>query len=266
MKDICHQIQEQIPLYIDGHLSEQQAQAVREHIAQCGQCMEYLQAIEQDDKLLSNFVESMHPAVERVEKEVKQAVGGQQRNRIFGIAGIFIRSRFIQYAAAAAVLITIGFLVGRVSTAQPINIDQLRNELKVSLASEIRKEVSEQLKGDLQAAFAAGFEQVKDGLRNEYQQDLNQYAIETLAASSAVTNQLLNELIATIDTSRQQDLRRIAAAMEQVELNRMKDSSELRDSFATFASYTGNEITQTRNEMAELLSYTRPGDTKTQPN
>ena len=32
MKDICHQIQEQIPLYIDGHLSEQQAQAVREHI------------------------------------------------------------------------------------------------------------------------------------------------------------------------------------------------------------------------------------------
>jgi uncharacterized protein YicC (UPF0701 family) len=136
----------------------------------------------------------------------------------------------------------------------------------VSLTSEIRKEVSEQLKDDLQAAFAAGLEQVKDGLRNEYQQDLNRYAIQTLAASSAVTNQLLTELIATIDTSRERDLRRIAAAMEQVELNRIKDSSELRDSFTTFASYTGNELTRTRNEMAELLSNTRPGDTETQPN
>jgi hypothetical protein len=266
MKDICHQIQEQIPLYIDGHLSKQQEQAVLDHISQCGQCKEYLQAFERDDRLLSSFVESMRPSIGRIEKEVKQAIEGQRQNRTANTAGIFRRSRFVPYAAAAAAFIAVGFLVGRVSTTQPVNIEQLRNELKVSLAGEIRKEVSEQLKGDLQAAFAAGFEQIKDGLRNEYQQDLNRYAIETLAASSAVTNQLLNELIATLDTSREQDLRRIAAAMEQVELNRMRDSSELRDSFATFASYTGNELTQTRNEMAELLSYTRPGDNGTQPN
>lgn len=262
MKDICRQIQEQIPLYIDGSLSEQQEQAVRDHIAQCEQCSDYLRAIEQDDKLLSSFVESMRPSIGRVEKEVISAVEGQQENRIGGAAGILKKSRFVQYAAAAVVFIAVGFLVGRVSTSQPVDIDQLRNELKVSLASEIRKEVSEQLKGDLQAAFAAGFEQVGEGLRNEYRQDLNRYAIQTLAASNAATNQLLTELIATIDTSRTRDLRTIAAVMEQMELNRMRDSSELRDSFATFASYTGNEL----NEMAELLSYTRPGDIETRPN
>jgi uncharacterized membrane-anchored protein YhcB (DUF1043 family) len=266
MKDICRQIQEQIPLYIDGHLSKQQVQKVLDHIAQCEQCKEYLQALEQDDRMLSSFVESMRPSIGRVEKEVKQAVEGQQQSRIAGTAGVFKRSKFVPYAAAAVVFIAVGFLVGRVSKSQPVNIDQLRNELKVSLSSEIRKEVSEQLKGDLQAAFAAGFEQVKDRLRNEYQQELNRYAIQTLAASSAVTNQLLTELIATIDKSRERDLRRIAVAMEQVELNRMRDSSELRNSFTTFASYTGNELTRTRNEMAELLSYTRPSDAETQPN
>jgi hypothetical protein len=247
-------------------LSEQQKQAVLDHIAQCEQCKEYLQAFEQDDRLLSSFVESMRPSIRRIEKEVKQAVEGQRQNQKAGTAGIFRRSKFVPYAAAAAVFIAVGFLVGRVSKSQTVNIEQLRNELKVSLSSEIRKEVSEQLKGDLQAAFAAGFEQVKDGLRNEYQQDLNRYAIQTLAASSAVTNQLLTELISTIDTSRERDLRQIAAAMEQVELNRMRDSSELRNSFTTFASYTGNELTRTRNEMAELLSNTRPGGVEAQQN
>jgi hypothetical protein len=266
MKDICRQIQEQIPLYIDGCLSEQQEQAVRDHIAQCAQCSDYLQAIEQDDKLLGSFVESMRPSIGQVEQEVIAAVEHQPQKQKAKATGILKSCRFVPYAAAAVVLISIGFLVGRVSTLRTADIDQLRDELKVSLSSEIRKEVSEQLKGDLQAAFAAGFEQVKDGLRNEYQQELNRYAIQTLAASSAVTNQLLTELIATIDISRARDLRRIAAVMEQVELNRMRDSSELRDSFTTFASYTGNELIRTRNEMAELLSYTRPGDVETQPN
>ncbi len=262
MKDVCRQIQEQIPLYIDGSLSEQQEQVVRDHVSQCGHCSDYLRAIEQDDKLLGSFVSSMRPNIGQVEKKVIAEIGHRPRQCTARAMGILKGSRFLRYAAVAAVFVAVGFLVGRISTTRSVDIDQLRDELKVSLASEIKEEVSEQLRDDLQTAFVAGFGQVREALREEYRQDLNRYAIETLAASNAATNQLLTELIATIDTSRARDLRTIASAMEQMELNRMKDSSELRDSFATFASYTGNEL----NEMAELLSYTRPGNTETQPN
>jgi hypothetical protein len=256
MKNDCEKIQEQIADFMAGVLSAQEAQTVQSHIDGCAACKRYLEAMQRDGLLLDDFAESMQPAVGRVEQAVKAAIETatiRRSSRCIETLTRIVASRVARFAVATVLLISVGFSAG-LAWGWRLNTEHLRNSLEASL------------KQELQSVVASSYAALEDKLRDEYRQDLNRYAIQTLAASNAVTNQLLTELIATIDTSRAQDLRRIAAVMEQMELNRMRDSGELRDSFATFASYTDNELTRTRSEMAELLSYTRPGDAETQPN
>lgn len=255
MKNDCKKIQEQIADFMAGVLSAQEAQAVQSHIDGCAACRGYLEAMQRDDLLLADFAKSMQPAVGRVEQAVKAALENatiRRSSRRIEMLSRIAASRVVRFAAAVVLLISVGFSAG-LAWGWRLNAKHLRNSVEASL------------KQELQSVVASSYAALEDKLRDEYRQDLNRYAIQTLAASNAVTNQLLTELIATIDTSRARDLRRIATAMEQMELNRMRDSGELRDSFATFASYTDSELTRTRREMAELLSYNRPADVEANP-
>jgi hypothetical protein len=255
MKDVCKEIREQIPLYIEGRLSAARVQLVSDHLAQCEQCSDYLKAIKKDDSLLNGYVESMRPSIERIEKGVISAVERQPQRRAAGFdAWITNHSRILRYAAAAAVLITAGFLAGRISTAR-MSIDRLRSDIKASLAGDIKKELYQQLGNDLQTAFAAGFAQAKDELRREYQTQLNDFALQTLAASSAASNRLLGELVDAINQSRVQELNRVAYAINQVGA----DNARLRDELVTFASYTDEQLLETRRQLNEIAYRTGPG-------
>jgi hypothetical protein len=255
MKDVCHKIREQIPLYIEGQLPQQEMQVVSDHIRQCKQCSDYLQAIKKDDTLLNDFVESMRPSIARIEQEVIAAVEHQPQHHERDLAAWFsANSKFLRYAVAAAVFIIAGFLAGRVSTAR-VDIDQLRNDIKTSLADEIKKELSEQLINNVQTAFAAQLAQAKDELGREYQTQLNDFALRTVAASSAVSNRLLSELADAIYQSRIEELNKVAYAINLVGA----DNARLRDEFTTFASYADGQLSQTRQKVNELAYRTGPG-------
>jgi len=79
-----------------------------------------------------------------------------------------------------------------------------------------------------------------------------------LAASNAVTNELLTELIEAINTAQAQDRRWVAAAIEQIEWNRLRDKSQFINGLETLAAETGDELLRTRQGFAELLGYTQP--------
>jgi hypothetical protein len=255
MKNDCEKIREQIPAFMASVLSAQEAQTVQSHIDSCAACRQYLEAMQHDDLLLTDFAKSMQPAVGRLEQAVKAAIETATIRRspryVEILAGI-VASRTARFAAAAMLLISVGFLAG-LAWGWRLNTEHLRNSLEASL------------KQELQSVMASSYAALKDELRDEYRQDLNLYAVQTLAASNVATNQLLSELVAAINTSRAREQEGILAALGQVEANRIRENNELRKDLATFASYTGDNLSQTRQEMAELWAYTRPGDVETKP-
>ena len=157
-------------------------------------------------------------------------------------------------AAAAVLLIVAGYAAGRLSTPPPPDVERLRAAIEPA----IREELLDQMKQYVQLGLTHGYSQIKDDLSEQYRQDLNRFAVQTLAASNAVTNELLAELIESIDATQAQDLRRIAAALEQMELIRLHDKTQLVSGLETLAYQTEDELQRTRQDMMRFLVNTQP--------
>jgi hypothetical protein len=161
-------------------------------------------------------------------------------------------------AAAAAVLVLLGYTAGRMSAPKPMDLDQIREALAPSVAAAIepviRKRVVEDIRHDYQLALAGTYVRVKEELKEQYRNDLNRFAIQTLAASNAATNELLTQLVQSIDTAKAQDLRRIAQALSEIEMNRVQDKTQLASGLQTLAYRTDDKFSQ----IAQLLVDVRP--------
>ena len=91
-----------------------------------------------------------------------------------------------------------------------------------------------------------------------FSKDLNEYAVETLGACSAVTNQLLAELIESINAAQTQDRQWIVAALGRIELNRRQDKALFGNSLKTLALQTEDELIRTREDLTRLVVYNQP--------
>ncbi len=177
------------------------------------------------------------------------SVPGGRRIRL--IDRIKIPNSFTKVAAAAVLLIMAGYATGRLLSPKPPDVEQLR----ASLEPAIRQNILDEMKQYWQLGLTASYAQLKDDLAQQYRRDLNQFAAYTLAASGVATNQLLEELIESINTAQTQDRQWVAAALGEIELNRLQDNAQLSNAFATFAVQTEDEF----QNMAQLfLSYTQP--------
>jgi hypothetical protein len=101
---------------------------------------------------------------------------------------------------------------------------------------------------------------VKNQLESEFRAQLSEYAVQTLAASGAATNQLLRELIQSINAAQMQDRQWVASALEQVEMNRMRDRARFADGLETLAVLTEDELQRTKQDVAQLLLDSQPID------
>jgi len=165
-----------------------------------------------------------------------------------------------RWTAAAVLLIFAGYAVGRVTVASPPDVEQLRTSLEASLEPAIRQNVIRELNRDWRLALAGSYLRLKDELGEQFHRELNAYALHTLAASNSLTNELLTELIDAINTAQAQDRHWVAAALEQTELNRLRDKSQFINGLEMLAAETGDELLRTRQDFAKLLVYTQPSD------
>jgi hypothetical protein len=154
---------------------------------------------------------------------------------------------FSKVAAAAVLLIMAGYAAGRLLSPKPPDMEQLR----VTLEPEIRQNILDEMKQYWQLSLTASYAQLRDDLTQQYRRDLTQIASYTLAASGVATNQLLEELIESIKQAQTHERQWFAAALGEIELNRLKGDAQLSNALTTFA-------TQTEQNMAQLLSYTQP--------
>lgn len=155
-----------------------------------------------------------------------------------------------KFAAAAVLLIGAGYATGRFSAPQPLDMEQVQAVLEPA----IHKNVIAQLSDDLQLGLAQGYVQLRDGLGRQHAQDMGRFAAQTLAASNSATHELLAELIESIDAAQTEERQWFTAAIEQVELNRLRDSA----AFASFAVRTEDDLERTKQGFAQLLSYRLP--------
>ena len=133
-----------------------------------------------------------------------------------------------RWAVAALILIAAGYIAGRASAPQAMDKEELRLALE---RNNIR---------------------LKDELRGEFLKELDEYSIKTLAASSAMANQLLAELIQSINAAEYEKRRELVQALWRMELNRLEDDARLGNGVAALAVLTGDELMRTKQDMALL--------------
>ncbi len=155
------------------------------------------------------------------------------------------KSPIAKFAAAAVLLIAVGYATGRFSAPPPLDVEELKAALEISLKSSlepaIRQDLLEQMNERWQSAFAVGCAQIKEELQRQVRRDLTEFAAQTLAASGTLTNQRLMELIQLIEATRRRERQQIEAAFEQIEQEKIL----LRNGLLAVAAQT-NELLSTK--------------------
>jgi hypothetical protein len=204
---------------------------------------------------------SQGPPKELVEETIQKIADcglriADSQTRILPIRNLF------RLAAAAVVFVLLGYTAGRLATPKPPDLDELRDALTPSVAAAlepaIRARLADEMRRDYQIALAGTYVRVKEELTQQYRSDLNRMALQMLAASNAVTNELLTQLVQSIDTAQTQDLRRITRALYEIEMNRVQDKTQLASGLQTLAYRFEDDLSRTKDAIAQLAADTRP--------
>jgi len=172
-------------------------------------------------------------------------------NRIRIIEWLKAGKSLIKIAAAAVLFIAAGYAAGRLSAPKAPDIEQIRAALEPS----IRQNLLDETKQYLQIGLANGYIRIRDELSQQYREDLNRVALQSVAASNAVTNEMLAELIEAFNHAQNQDRQLVTAALEEIESRRLKDKTELGNALTTLALHTEDELMRTKQDVAQFLSY-----------
>ncbi len=174
------------------------------------------------------------------EEKTRQCAGTRIWRTVF-------KSPIAKFAAAAVLLIAVGYATGRLSAPPPLDVEEFKAALEISLKSSlepaIRQDLLKRMNERWQSAFAAGCAQIKEELQRQVRRDLTEFAAQTLAASGTLTNQRLMELIQLIEATRRRERQQIEAAFEQIEQEKIL----LRNGLLAVAAQT-NELLGTKQD------------------
>ena len=183
-------------------------------------------------------------ATDRAMEKVRDAlttdrrVGSAHRNVIGGQSPPYLT----KLAAAAMLMIGLGYLGGRLSAPEPLDADQLRadieSSLRASLEPAIRQELIEQMDARWDSAFAARSAELKDEFQQQIRRDLMKFAEQTLSYADDRMGRRLAELARQFYAARIQDRRRTAEGFQHLESN-------LGSGLVTLAART-NELMSTK--------------------
>ncbi|HCO95427.1 MAG TPA: hypothetical protein DIU00_16005 [Phycisphaerales bacterium] len=170
-------------------------------------------------KRLSQVVPGQEATARAIQKARDVLIAGEGRR--VGLAPPSFIGRLMKLAAAAVLMIGAGFIGGRLSAPEPLDVQELQialeSSLKSSLVPAIQQELLSEMDDRWQSTLATSNVKVKDELARQVRRDLTEFAAQTLAASGTRTDQRLNELIRLIEAARIQDRQRMAAAFDYIE-------------------------------------------------
>jgi len=199
--------------------------------------LKILSQIEPSSKATNRAIQRARDTIVNKEKSQQRANARIWRN--------IFKSPITKFAAAAVLMIAVGYTVGRASAHLTLDVEELKaaleSSLKASLEPAIRQELIEQLNNQWQSAFAVNSAQLKEELHQQVRRDLTEFAAQTLAASGILTNQRLMELVQLIEAARIRERQQVSAALEQIE----QEKIQLRNGLLAVAART-NELLSTK--------------------
>jgi hypothetical protein len=132
-------------------------------------------------------------------------------------------------------------------------------ELYPALKPAIQRDLLEPMGQQWQLILAGNNAELKDQMQADFRQEMNEFAVRTLTASGAVTNQYLKELVQSINASQMENRRWLASALQQIEIDRIRDKAQLANGIETLAVATGDELQRTKQDIVQLLAYNPAG-------
>jgi len=131
--------------------------------------------------------------------------------------------RLMKLAAAAVLMIGLGYLGGRLSAPKPLDAEQLRAEIessiRASLEPAIRQDLIEEMDARRDSAFAAGSAELKEEFQQKVRRDLVDFAEQTLAYADDRMDRRLADLARQFYAARVQDRQRTAEGFQYLESN-----------------------------------------------
>jgi virulence-associated protein VapD len=185
-------------------------------------------------KILSQIEPSPEAAQRAVQTVRDTLVKTKQQRESIGskIIRMVSNGHTLKFAAAAILLIAVGFIAGR-----SFVVEQDIEALRASIVPAVTQSVIERINEQWQKEYARNYTQIKDDLSRQMSQEMTELTEQTLAASDRITEQRMKELIQLIEAARVKDRQWIAAAIEQIELNRRQDNARI-GSLVSFATQT----------------------------
>jgi anti-sigma factor RsiW len=256
MKEDCKVNKDKMADHLFDGLNEQDREALDKHLAECPKCAEHFQKMKDERALLREFVEKVGSGTHRRKETMAEAIKRcdlSKRDRFASGWSVISLIPVTKLAAAAVLLIAVGFFAGRLVPGRPVDVDQLRTELESSLKSSIEEAVQdsliEKVKQDRETALDRYYVKLKDELARQFGYEMNGLAVRTLAASEASTDRRFEQLIRLIEAVRAVDHRQIAKALHYIESNRLEDRIRLGQGLESLGAIREQElpITPTTN-------------------
>ena len=251
----CDNYREKIEQYVCNELNSDESKTLTEHISDCQACKLYMEALNQQDQKISDWVDSLESSVLTGQADTIERFR-QMKNKPPRITVVSDRSPWLWYAAAACILIAFSFLVGRLS-GSGVDTVKLQQELAASLRPQIENQVTESVVQSLRKEVVGQYAKMQDNLANQISSELKTYAEQTVVRNDIQTYRLLTELIEAIQTAQSQNQQWVLSAMDTLEKSRLQDQEQMRSEFATFAIYADNELTRTQEQLKALSSTTK---------
>lgn len=180
---------------------------------------------ENDDNKIYNrlkIISQIQPssdATDRAVQKVREALINEEskrQNTAKIISHKLFQSPIVKFAAAAVLLLIVGYFAGRISAPAQPSIE----ELKAALEPAIRQDLLEHFDSKWQSVFALNNAELKEEFQQQVRRDLMEFASQTLTASSTITERRLMELVRLIEAARLRERQQVTRALEQMEQER----------------------------------------------
>jgi anti-sigma factor RsiW len=157
-------------------------------------------------------------------------------------ARVPLQRPLVRWAAAAALMIGIGFGVGRFATSATANAGKIRAAIEPEIRQQLRQEFTQLLRDELDKAASA-----------------------TLAASGEQTKHWVEDYAQALEAKRTEDGQAIKAALNKLESQLLADVFSLKKDVDTLAVWTDAGLRRARQELVQLADYTQPADISNSP-
>jgi anti-sigma factor RsiW len=241
MNKPCPRMQDRIADYVLGTLLPQEAEILREHLATCDACRQYVQSLKGQARALADLGCEIDAGMQARQNKVIEALqevslGAANTPRVIPFLGGFMR-----IAVAAVLVLGVGVAIGR-WTAPRVDIEQLRADVQASVLTSVGPAVQEavlaQVDQRLRTALATNNANFRAELGDQIRGDLQLFATQFTAGAERQMEKRFTELVQNIEQARLMDRQRVARALDQIEENRLRDKTQIGLGLQTVAALT----------------------------